>query len=138
MHLIEVHKIIVMHITQNSCEEAERRVQELVAAVERQQKLLETTSGERQAAEERLTNFETTNSFTVQELSKFQWSSNRSPYRIQCNGSSNRSPYRIQYNSSSNRSPYIIQCNSSSNRFPYRIQCNSNSNRSPYRIQIIA
>ena len=62
-------------------------------------------------------------------------SSNRSPYRIQCNSSSNRSPYRIQCNSSSNRSPYRIQCNSSSNRSPYRIQCNSSSNRSPYRIQ---
>ena len=62
-------------------------------------------------------------------------SSNRSPYRIQCNSSCNRSPYRIQCNSSSNRSPYRIQCNSSSNRSPYRIQCNSSSNRSPYRIQ---
>ena len=29
--------------------------------------------------------------------------------------------------SSSNRSPYRIQCNSSSNRSPYRIQCNSNT-----------
>ena len=64
-------------------------------------------------------------------------SSNRSPYRIQCNSSSNRSPYRIQCNSSSNRSPYRIQCNSSSNRSPYRIQCNSSSNGSPYRIQYI-
>ena len=64
-------------------------------------------------------------------------SSNRSIYRIQCNSSFNRSPYRIQCNSSSNRSPFRIQCNSSSNRSPFRIQCNSSSNRSPYRIYII-
>ena len=55
----------------------------------------------------------------IEDPSKYISSSNRSPYRIQCNSSSNRSPYRIQ-------------CNSSSNRSPYRIQCNSNSNMSPY------
>ena len=46
--------------------------------------------------------------------------------------SSNRSPYRIQCDSSSNRFPHRIQCNSSSNRSPHRIQCNSSYNRSPY------
>ena len=42
-----------------------------MAAVERQQKLLEATGEEKRAAEERLANFEATNSSTVQELSKF-------------------------------------------------------------------
>ena len=43
-----------------------------MAAIERQQELLETTAVEKEAIEKRLANFEATNSSTVQELSKFR------------------------------------------------------------------
>ena len=67
-------------------------------------------------------------------FSEIVWPSATNKLLVNIFRSSNRSPYRIQCNSSSNRSPCRIQCNSSSNRSPYRIQCNSSSNRSPCRI----
>ena len=42
-----------------------------MAAIERQQELLETTTKEKEAIEKKLANFKATNSSTVQELSKF-------------------------------------------------------------------